>query len=119
MINNEYRGERLSFFKIFSQKKYKLVIPILQREYAQGRRSDYVFEVRNGFLDALYRYLKEGLPNRDLDFVYGTLQLGKNNEPVLFVPLDGQQRLLCSYYIGSYHKFLTARVQKTSSLKLL
>lgn len=33
----EYRGERLSFFKIFSQKNFKLVIPIIQRDYAQGR----------------------------------------------------------------------------------
>lgn len=115
MINNEYRGERLSFFKIFSQKKYKLVIPILQREYAQGRRSDYVSEVRNGFLDALYRYLKEGLPNRDLDFVYGTLQLGKNNEPVLFVPLDGQQRLTTLFLL---HWFLS-QISNSESAKNL
>lgn len=34
---NEYKGERLSFFKLFAQKNYKLVIPIIQRDYAQGR----------------------------------------------------------------------------------
>lgn len=90
----EYRGERLSFFKIFSQKNYKLVIPIIQRDYAQGRTNDDTKEVRTDFLDALYTYLKENRPNRDLDFVYGTLQQGEDEDGrVHFIPLDGQQRL--------------------------
>ena len=65
----EYKGERLSFFKIFSQKNFKLVIPIIQRDYAQGRTNDDTKEVRTDFLDALSTYLKENRPNRDLDFV--------------------------------------------------
>ena len=61
--NNEYKGERLSFFKLFSQKNYKLVIPIIQRDYAQGRTNDDTNEVRNEFLDALYSYLEENRTN--------------------------------------------------------
>lgn len=102
-INNEYRGERLSFFKIFSQKKYKLVVPIIQRDYAQGRINDDAKEVRSEFLDALYTYLKENRPNRDLDFVYGTLQTDKDDERIHFIPLDGQQRLTTLFLL---HWFL-------------
>jgi uncharacterized protein with ParB-like and HNH nuclease domain len=100
----EYKGERLSFFKIFSKKNYKLVIPIIQRDYAQGRTNDDTKEVRTEFLDALYNYLEENRPNRDLDFVYGTLQKGDNaEERVHFIPLDGQQRLTTLFLL---HWFL-------------
>lgn len=51
--NNEYKGERLSFFKLFSQKNYKLVVPIIQRDYVQGRTNDDTNEVRNEFLGFL------------------------------------------------------------------
>ena len=91
--NNEYKGERLSFFKLFSQKNYKLIIPIIQRDYAQGRTNDDTNEVRNEFLDALYSYLEENRTNRDLDFVYGTLQCDEGDDHIHFIPLDGQQRL--------------------------
>lgn len=99
-----YKGERLSFIKIFSQKNFKLVIPIIQRDYAQGRTNDDTKEVRTDFLDALYTYLQENRPNRDLDFVYGTLQKGDDeNERVHFIPLDGQQRLTTLFLL---HWFL-------------
>lgn len=101
--SNEYRGERLSFFKLFSQKHYKLVIPIIQRDYAQGRTNDETGEVRTEFLEALYTYLDENRPNRDLDFVYGTLQKNNEDEYVRFVPLDGQQRLTTLFLL---HWFL-------------
>lgn len=101
--NSEYKGERLSFFKIFSQKNYKLVIPIIQRDFAQGRLNDDTNEVRNDFLDALYTYLKENRPNRDLDFIYGTLQKDKDDEHIHFIPLDGQQRLTTLFLL---HWFL-------------
>lgn len=102
LTNNEYRGERLSFFKLFSQKNYKLIIPIIQRDYAQGRTNDDANEVRSEFLDALYMYLEENRPNRDLDFVYGTLQ-DDENEHIHFIPLDGQQRLTTLFLL---HWFL-------------
>jgi len=101
--NNEYRGERLSFFEIFSKKKYKLVVPIIQRDYAQGRVNDTVKEVRNDFLNALYDYLDENKPSRDLDFVYGTLLQDNDENRPLFIPLDGQQRLTTLFLL---HWFL-------------
>jgi len=95
---NTDSGERLSFYKLFSEKKFKVEIPIIQRDYAQGRDSE--LEVRTGFLDALYEYLKLGKPNRDLDFVYGSLLGG--DDGYRFIPLDGQQRLTTLFLLHWY-----------------
>lgn len=100
---NQYEGERLSFFQIFSNKNYKVIVPILQRDYAQGRTNDDVSEVRNEFLEALFSYLDENRPNRDLDFIYGTLQQDDQDERLHFIPLDGQQRLTTLFLL---HWFL-------------
>ena len=100
---NQYEGERLSFFQIFSNKNYKVIVPILQRDYAQGRTNDDVSEVRNEFLEALFSYLDENRPNRDLDFIYGTLQQDNQDERLHFIPLDGQQRLTTLFLL---HWFL-------------
>ena len=60
-------AERTSFYKLFKQSELGVKIPIIQRDYAQGRPRQK--EVREGFLNALFLYLEEGRPNRDLDFV--------------------------------------------------
>src|SRR5690606_17399944 len=65
-----------------------------QRDYAQGRVEE--IEVRDGFIDALKDYLDENIPNRDLDFVYGSLSGNK------FIPLDGQQRLTTLFLLHWY-----------------
>ena len=109
-------GERLSFFKLFSQKQFKIVIPIIQRDYAQGRTDEQTTEVRSDFLDALYGYLYEGTPNRDLDFVYGTLQSDDEDEYTNFIPLDGQQRLTTLFLL---HWFLYQIQEKNEEGSLL
>lgn len=91
-------GERLSFYKLFSAKNYIVEIPIIQRDYAQGRASEQ--EVRASFLDALKQYLIQNLPNRDLDFVYGSLS--KDGDSLRFIPLDGQQRLTTLFLLHWY-----------------
>lgn len=63
-----------------------IVIPKIQRDYAQGRSTQEAVRVRNKFLDALYKAI-EGTPII-LDFVYGNID--KNG---VLTPLDGQQRL--------------------------
>ncbi len=96
-INNQ-KGERLSFYKLFNDKGYKVQIPIIQRDYAQGRKDQN--EVRNNFLDAIYGYLEENIPNRDLDFIYGSLE--HIGDDVVFIPLDGQQRLTTLFLLHWY-----------------
>ena len=96
--NNIESGERLSFFKLFKEKEFRIIIPIIQRDYAQGRKKEK--EVRNTFLDALFNYLEDNIPNRDLDFIYGTLN---DYEGVInFTPLDGQQRLTTLFLLHWY-----------------
>jgi len=97
-IKNTESGKRLSFYKLFKNKKYKIVIPIIQRDYAQGRKREK--EVRDTFLDALFNYLNNNTPNRDLDFIYGTLI--EEEDLINFIPLDGQQRLTTLFLLHWY-----------------
>lgn len=82
-------GERLSFAALF-ERHPMVCIPILQRDYAQGRAAEE--EVRAAFLQALRDALDKPVDDPtlplDLDFIYGSLDTGG-----AFAPLDGQQRL--------------------------
>jgi hypothetical protein len=101
MINeivNIDSGVRLSFAEIFRNTNLRIEIPIIQRDYAQGR--DSAKKVRNTFLKALMEYLEEGKPNRDLDFVYGSIK--HKDSYSNFVPLDGQQRLTTLFLLHWY-----------------
>ncbi|WP_316818678.1 DUF262 domain-containing protein [Pedobacter nyackensis] len=80
-------GRRLSFTQLLST--CHLQVPIIQRDYAQGRKGE--FEIRNAFLDKLFGYLSGNEIERDLDFIYGNT-IEENGLPK-FIPLDGQQRL--------------------------
>lgn len=95
-ITTTDRGERLSFHQLFVDRNFRLVIPIIQREYAQGRSTDSARDVRTNFLEALFGYLSDNIPGRDLDFVYG------NIEDHRFIPLDGQQRLTTLFLLHWY-----------------
>ena len=77
-----------------------ITIPIVQRDYAQGRTSPNVNRIRERFLKVLYKSLVNEEPIT-LDFIYGS----KDEEGKL-IPLDGQQRLttlfLLHYYIAKH-----------------
>lgn len=79
-----------------SIKLNKIEIPIIQRDYAQGRKNDEVNRIRERFLDALYQALV-GERHITLDFVYGDV----SNDGVL-TPLDGQQRLTTLFLLHWY-----------------
>ncbi len=84
-----------SFSEIFkSGKVTKIVIPIIQRDYAQGRKGAIVARVREKFLEALYDAVT--VAPIKLDFVYGTIENG------VFIPLDGQQRLTTLFLLHWY-----------------
>jgi len=110
---NILSGERLSFYKLFCEKRYRILIPIIQRDYAQGRQT--TTEVRNVFLDALYDYLNDNKPNRDLDFVYGSLN--KTDGITDFIPLDGQQRLTTLFLLHWYHYQISENSEKKLEFK--
>lgn len=73
----------------------KIIIPIIQRDYAQGRKGADVTRVRNRFLESLYNAVTE--KPITLDFVYGDID-GEGN----MTPLDGQQRLTTLFLLHWY-----------------
>lgn len=74
-------------------------IPLVQRDYAQGRPGPQVEDIRAGFLDALHTAVTSDTP-LGLDFVYGDITDGT------LLPLDGQQRLTTLFLL---HWFLCVR----------
>ncbi len=99
MNNNEHiSGKRLTFFQLIQE--YHIQIPIIQRDYAQGRITAH--EIRDSFLDALLAYLEENKKHRDLDFVYGNQSNEAIDDETKFIPLDGQQRLTTLFLLHWY-----------------
>lgn len=78
---------------ILSNKKLKISIPIIQRDYAQGRKD--VATIRDKFLDEIFNRLDND-ENLFLDFVYGNIEGDK------FIPIDGQQRLTTLFLLHLY-----------------
>jgi hypothetical protein len=78
-------------------------IPLIQRDYAQGRRDPRVNDIRSTFLEALHQALTDGKPI-GLDFVYGKVKDGT------FEPLDGQQRLTTLFLLHWYLAFRSGRL---------
>lgn len=83
-------------------------IPMLQRDYAQGRTSPKVDRVRRNFLDALHLALTPDGQTIELDFIYGSVERIVDNfnevvgERYVLNPLDGQQRLTTLYLLHWY-----------------
>ena len=73
----------------------KIIIPIIQRDYAQGRRDEESSRVRTRFLKSLHGAVTE--TPITLDFVYGDI-----DENGVMTPLDGQQRLTTLFLLHWY-----------------
>lgn len=83
---------KLKFTNILADK---VEIPIIQRDFAQGRTDKNTSKIRRDFLDAIFDTIiknKEEVThkNLELDFIYGNKTQGDNP---IFSPIDGQQRL--------------------------
>lgn len=86
-------------------EKYKVVIPILQRDYAHGRMIGKIPEIRNNFLNAFCKSIKSGNDTLELDFIYGYTRSSLdeiNAKEDIFFPLDGQQRLTTLFLFHWY-----------------
>ena len=93
MTNN---SKLTSFWNLIKEKN--IVIPIIQRDYAQGRfGQEYL---RERFLKQLFQSLKSD-KTLVLDFVYGSYE---NN---ILYPLDGQQRLTTLWLLHWYLSLCT------------
>lgn len=93
------KGKSLTFYGLFDVVE-AIEIPILQRDYAQGRKEE--GEVRTLFLNSLFQALNTNDESRqplDLDFVYGNFEDGQSKA---FSVLDGQQRLTTLFLLHWY-----------------
>jgi len=96
-MSNNLTSQKLTFRELIS--KHSIEIPIIQRDYAQGREGKE--ELRKNFLTALLEAVNG--KSLELDFVYGSV---KNN---VLQPLDGQQRLTTLFLL---HWFIAIKEHK-------
>ncbi|GAA0753451.1 DUF262 domain-containing protein [Clostridium sartagoforme] len=105
MSDNKYSLYRLL-------ENYEVRIPIIQRDYAQGRNNDKANEVRKNIIRDIVSCLESSNKAIDFNFVYGNVS--KDN--IVFFPVDGQQRLTTLYLL---HWFLAVCGNKVNDFKRL
>lgn len=88
-------------YKQLLQRHGRIRIPMIQRDYAQGRPSEE--EVLEDFLAALGGALNKSADDPtlplNLDFIYGSVE---GDGETRFLPLDGQQRLTTLFLLHWY-----------------
>ncbi|WP_163566278.1 DUF262 domain-containing protein [Helicobacter suis] len=94
------------FLKGSTDKVQKIEVPMLQRDYAQGRRSQ--IAIANAFLDALFVVLEGRSRKLHLDLVYGY------EEDKTFKLVDGQQRVTTLWLL---HFLLYKRAKQLDTIK--
>lgn len=99
-------------------KEYdKIEIPVIQRNYAQGRKS--AEKVRSNFLAYIADKLFFDIPI-ELDFIYGSIRIeqiqldSSNAQRRTFIPIDGQQRLTTLFLL---HWYLTVKDGRLGDFK--
>ncbi len=100
-------AKSISFWKFLKEKKVE--IPIIQRDYAQGRKGkEYL---RKSFLENLFKAL-EGEEELKLDFVYGS----EVEEKGRLLPLDGQQRLTTLWLMHWYIAYKAGKIEEAKEV---
>ena len=93
-------------------KGYQIEIPIIQRDYAQGRRG--WENLRKNFLANIRQALDGTLPEKQkilkLDFVYSSTEEGR------LQPLDGQQRLTTLWLIHWFVALKAGRLRDAADV---
>lgn len=81
----------------------KIVVPRIQRPYAQGRNGESETKIRENFLKEIFKNLKNDTL-MDMNFIYGAVKKNKENEKEEYVMelLDGQQRFTTLYLLHWY-----------------
>lgn len=101
-------SQEISFIDIFETFGYNILIPAIQRDYAQGRTTAAATKIRKDFVEELKDYLLDGA-SHSLDFIYG---YGTDK---FFIPLDGQQRLTTLWLLHLYLGCMTDRSKQIST----
>src|SRR4051794_3996873 len=88
----------------------RIEIPLIQRDYAQGREGSMVERIRTVFVNVLHRAVTGG-EGVSLDFVYGDVENGTLR------PLDGQQRLTTLFLLHWYLAIRAGRITEAHGWK--
>ena len=106
--------------RAFLDKYAAVEIPILQRDYAQGRldpRTKGMNRKGENFIRVLFNALREekGL---HMDIIYGSIETRDDDHPEkkTFIPLDGQQRLTTLWLLHWYLSQWEERSEKIAPL---
>lgn len=102
-------------FKQLLDRHGRVCVPIIQRDYAQGRKEEE--EVREDFLQAIHAALVKPADDPSLpfilDFIYGSVEGSENTR---FLPLDGQQRLTTLFLLHWYLAWTDGQCARFSEL---
>lgn len=110
MTDHPTSGYKTTFLGLFDQPEdgrpaiRAIEIPIIQRDFAQGRIDDETSMIRDRFLDAIVDALTSDR-SMGLDFIYGDVENG------VLRPLDGQQRLTTLFLLHWYTASLAGEHQ--------
>lgn len=91
---------RISFWRLLDDVP-AIEIPVIQRDYVQGRDDARAKNIAARFVSSLNKAINERLNDKDshpllLDFIFGSSDSG------IFVPFDGQQRLTTLWLLHLY-----------------
>lgn len=103
------RLNSISFWELLSECN-KIEIPIIQRDYAQGRGNEKTTKIRKLFLDSLIKAIESENECIELDFVYGDIKNG------VFQPLDGQQRLTTLFLLYWFFAYKTGNLSGNKNI---
>jgi len=95
-----------SFYETIQDSK--IVIPIIQRDYAQGRKTLRITKIREKFINALFDSITGQSKPIELDFIYGYNVV--EDKIKKFIPLDGQQRLTTLFLLHYYSAMVEDRL---------
>lgn len=98
MSNNTSNYQEYTFSKLLEQYD-KILVPMIQRDYAQGRTDKKATDVRNNLLNDIFS-------GKDVhfDLVFGSKEkrIIDDKEMNCFIPVDGQQRLTTLFLLHLY-----------------
>lgn len=95
-MSENKENNKKNFISLLDKYKNNVVVPIIQRGYAQGRNTKEAEKIRDNFLDVIIDFLSNNKEELILDYIYGVEDNG------VFYLLDGQQRLTTLFLFHWY-----------------
>ena len=100
MSNNTSNYQEYTFSKLLEQYD-KILVPMIQRDYAQGRTDKKATDVRNNLLNDIF---SDNDVHFDLVFGSKEKRIIDGKEKNCFIPVDGQQRLTTLFLLHLYRQ---------------